>query len=281
MKIGPQPAPHPKPLLGRNRLRVTTNRAWGATKLHTTSLEHRILIAQDDPNTSALLSLSLPREGFSCVFAQDGRETVELAAKNRLSLIVLDVVRSDVRDWEICRRVRGVTNVPILILSARSDAGDIVKGLTLGADDYVVKPFRLPELIARIKALLRRTRVPAAPQTLSHGDLTFDLSRRSVTRKGQRVTLTSSELRILETLMSAPGRIFPRRELLTCLYPSGGVVIERVIDVHVQKLRAKIEDERARPRYILTERGLGYRFADSVESDASTIPPQGQDETLS
>jgi DNA-binding response OmpR family regulator len=249
--------------------------------LHATSLQHRILIAQNDPNTSALLSLSLPREGFSCVFAQDGRETVELASKDRLSLIVLDVVRADGRDWEICRQVRGVTNVPILILSAGGDAGDIVKGLTLGADDYVVKPFRLPELIARIKALLRRTSIHTAAQALSHADLTLDLSRRSVTRKGQRVTLTSSELRILETLMAAPGRIFSRKELLTCLYPSGGVVIERVIDVHVQKLRAKIEDERSQPRYILTERGLGYRFADAIETGASAIPQRTEGETLS
>ena len=248
--------------------------------MHTASLEQRILIAQDDPNTSALLSSSLPREGFSCVFAQDGRETVELASKNRLSLIVLDVARADVRDWEICRRVRDVTNVPILILSTRGDAGDIVKGLTLGADDYVVKPFRLPELIARIKALLRRTSIHTATQALSHGDLRFDLSRRSVTCKGQRVSLTSSELRILETLMGAPGRIFSRKELLTCLYPSGGVVIERVIDVHVQKLRAKIEDERSRPRYILTERGLGYRFADAADSAGSTTGPRAHGEML-
>jgi DNA-binding response OmpR family regulator len=252
----------------------------GVTQLHTAPLEHRILIAQDDPNTSALLSLSLPREGFSCVFAQDGRETVELASKNRLSLIVLDAMRSDVRDWEICRRVRSVTNVPILILSARGDAGDIVKGLTLGADDYVVKPFCLPELIARIKALLRRTSIQAATHTLSHGDLTLDLGRRSVTRKGERVALTSSELRILETLMSAPGRIFSRKELLTCLYPSGGVVIERVIDVHVQKLRAKIEDERSQPQCILTERGLGYRFADAADDSGASTLAAGRRETL-
>jgi DNA-binding response OmpR family regulator len=116
---------------------------------------------------------------------------------------------------------------------------------------------------------------------LSHADLTCDLSRRSVTRKGRRVTLTSSELRILETLMATPGRIFSRKELLTCLYPSGGVVIERVIDVHVQKLRAKIEDERSHPRYILTERGLGYRFADAIETGASAIPQRAQSDTLS
>jgi DNA-binding response OmpR family regulator len=108
-------------------------------------------------------------------------------------------------------------------------------------------------------------------QMLSHGDLTLNLSRRSITRKGERVALTSSELRILEVLMAAPGRVFSRGELLSYLYPAGGVVIERVVDVHVLKLRAKLEDDRARPRYILTARGAGYRFADASDSiDADT-----------
>ena len=237
--------------------------------MQTACPEHRILIAQLDPNSSALLPHSLAREGFSCVLAQDGQEAVAVASKNRLSVIVLDMAGSSVGESEICRHVRDVTNVPILVLSARSDASDVVKALALGADDYVVKPFRLAELIARIKALLRRTSIPARRHTLSHADLTLHLDRRALMRKGERVALTSSELRILERLMSAPGRIFSRKELLTCLYPSGGVVIERVIDVHVQKLRAKIEDERCRPRYILTERGLGYRFADPAETAAS------------
>ena len=261
MKIRPHGAAHPKPFLARNQL---YQRHWNIC------MEHRILIAQDDPTTSAILSQCLPGEGFSCVIARDERETLAVAAKHRLSLIVLDVVRSDVGDWERCRRLRSVTNVPILIVSARGDAGDIVKGLTLGADDYVVKPFRLPELIARIKALLRRTSIHPAARSLSHADLTYDLDRRTVTRSGKRVALTSSELRILEMLISAPGRIFSRKELLVRLYPSGGVVIDRVIDVHVQKLRSKIEDDRARPRYILTERGLGYRFADAGDMAAST-----------
>jgi len=244
------------------------------------SLEHRILIGHHDANTSVLLSHTLGREGFSCVFAQGERKTVEVASKNRLSLILLDMGGSDAPDSEICRRVRVVTNVPILILSARSDAGDVVKALTLGADDYVVKPFRLAELIARIKALLRRTSIPAGSQALSHRELTLHLDRRAVTRNGQRLVLTSSELRILETLMSAPGRIFSRKELLACLYPSGGVVIERVIDVHVQKLRAKIEDQRSRPQYILTERGLGYRFADPGDTDAPSAPRAAEGESL-
>jgi DNA-binding response OmpR family regulator len=155
--------------------------------------------------------------------------------------------------------------VPIVILSALGEAHDRIKGLTLGADDYIVKPFCHQELIARIKAILRRVNMRPGAETLSHGDITIDKSRREVIRGGQRVVLTASEFRILEVLITAPGRVFLRSELLSHLYPSGGVVIERVIDVHVLKLRQKIEEEPSRPRYVLTARGLGYRFADAAE----------------
>jgi DNA-binding response OmpR family regulator len=238
-------------------------KSMATTTLQTASTDARILIAQDDPETSQLLSVCLRREGYGCLFTRDSQETLELAAENRLSLIVLDVLPADGSDWQICRRVRAVSNVPILILSARGEAYDIVKGLAVGADDYVVKPFRLAELMARIKALMRRASMRSITQILSHGGIALNLGRRSVTRNGKHVALTSSEFRILEVLMSAPGRVFSRRELLAHLYPGGGVVIERVVDVHVLKLRAKLEDDRAQPRCILTARGLGYRFADA------------------
>ena len=249
------------------------------TTSHTASVPQCVLIAPEHAETSPLLSACLTREGYSCVFAKDEREMLALAAQNRLSLIVLDGPMSDANDWDICRRVRSVSPVPLLILSARAGACDIAQALTLGADDYVVKPFRLAELTARIKALVRRANMQPLAQMLSHGHITLNLSRRSVTLKGERVALTSSELRILEVLMAAPGRVFSRKELLAYLYPTGGVVIERVIDVHVLKLRAKLEDDRARPRYILTARGAGYRFADASDGpDADTAPRSGLDQ---
>ena len=232
--------------------------------MQSSAFDDRILIAHDDPQTGELLSGSLTREGFHCVSARDECEALDLASKNRLCLVVLGFAETAVRDAEICRRVRSLSSVPILILSARGEAADVVRGLAAGADDYVVKPFRLPELVARVKALVRRGGMRPLAHTVSHGEITLDLNRRSVMRRGERVSLTSSELKILEVLIAAPGRVFSRKELLLYLYPSGGVVIERVIDVHVQKLRAKLEHDRARPRCILTARGLGYRFADEL-----------------
>jgi DNA-binding response OmpR family regulator len=185
----------------------------------------------------------------------------------------------DMEGWEICRRLRTFSNAPILITSGLSQGHEKVKGLRLGADDYIVKPFSFGELAARIKAILRRATMRPGSRTLSEGDLTIDLSNHAVTRKGRRVALTSSEFKILEVLMAAPGRVYPRRELLACLYPSGGVVIDRVIDVHVRQLRKKIEDEPSRPRYVLTSRGIGYRFADNVARPPVTetlrIEPHG------
>ena len=141
---------------------------------------------------------------------------------------------------------------------------DRVLGLSLGADDYVVKPFSPRELVARVKAILRRSRVGPLEHKnlLSFGPLVLDLQKRRVTLNNQPISLTRFEYNLLATLMAAPGRIFSREELLTCLYSSGEAVIDRVIDVHIGKLRQKIQDDVSSPRYILTVRGLGYRFAD-------------------
>jgi DNA-binding response OmpR family regulator len=228
------------------------------------SFEPPVLIVEDDRKHSELLALYLAREGFNTLVAFDGTQALELASTHRLLFTVLDIMLPDMEGWEICRRLRTFSNVPILITSGLNQDHEKIKGLRLGADDYIVKPFSFEELVARIRAILRRATTRPDSQSLSHGDLTMDLSKYEVTRKGRRVALTSSEFKILEVLMATPGRVYPRRELLACLYPSGGVVIDRVIDVHVRQLRKKIEDEPSRPRYVLTSRGIGYRFADNV-----------------
>jgi DNA-binding response OmpR family regulator len=170
--------------------------------------------------------------------------------------------------WEVCRELRAASNVPILILSAKENEVDRVLGLSLGADDYVVKPFSPREVVARIKAILRRTRPdrPSDSRVLSHGGLVLDRHKRSVTVNGKRVAPTPSEYKLLEAMMAVPGKAFVRDELLNCLYPVGDPVIDRVVDVHVGKLRQKIEADPANPRYILTNRGVGYRFADDLTS---------------
>jgi DNA-binding response OmpR family regulator len=229
------------------------------------SFDQCVLIVEDDRRTSQRLAACLAREGFNSIAASEGRQALELASRHRPMFVLMDVMLPDVDGWEICRRLRNASSVPIMILSALGEAHDRIRGLTLGADDYVVKPFCHRELIARIRAILRRAGMRPSAEKLSHGDIAIDTSQREVIRKGQRVALTSSEFKILEVLMAVPGRVFLRRELLSHLYPSGGVVIERVIDVHVRKLRQKIEDEPSSPRYVLTARGLGYRFAAAAE----------------
>jgi DNA-binding response OmpR family regulator len=167
--------------------------------------------------------------------------------------------------WEVCRRLRQSSDVPILMLTARGEEVDRVSGLTLGADDYVVKPFSPRELVARVKAILRRGRLEAPDQekVLSFEALTLDLKRYKVTLEGRPVLLTPHEFKLLHTLMAAPGKVFAREELLDRLYPrKDAIVISRVVDVHIGKLRQKIEKDPSNPRYILTVRGIGYQFVE-------------------
>ncbi len=224
-----------------------------------------ILIVEDDENTASLIALYLDREGFMALTAGDGATGLRLAANHRPDLVILDLMIPEVDGWEVCRRLRQDSEVPVIMLTARGEEIDRVAGLTLGADDYVVKPFSPRELVARVKAVLRRTS-PARPKQepiLIHGPVCLDLEKRRLSVDSETVALTPHEYALLASLMAAPGRTFTRDELLERLYPRGeAVVIDRVVDVHIGKLRQKIEPTPADPRYILTVRGIGYRFAD-------------------
>ncbi|HBA89296.1 MAG TPA: DNA-binding response regulator [Geobacter sp.] len=229
-----------------------------------------ILIVEDDHNTAALVSAYLQREGFSTVVVHDGAQAIQAAHESKPVFVILDVMLPNVDGWEICRSLRRDSNVPILMLTAREEEVDRVAGLAMGADDYVVKPFSPRELVERVKAILRRSRratppPPPRPTILSFEGLELDPEKRRVARDGRQVTLTSSEYKILHALMSSPGKAFSREELLNHCYHHGEAVIDRVIDVHIGKLRQKIEDDAARPRYIQTVRGHGYRFSDEHE----------------
>src|SRR5215212_5598686 len=226
--------------------------------------ERPILIAEDDRKTAALLSAYLEREGFSTIPAYNGRQALELTRHHNPIFVILDLMMPHVDGWEVCREVRRSSDVPILILSARGEAHERILGLTLGADDYVVKPFSPGELVARVKTILRRARPDPVKrrQRLSCRELVLDLEKRKVTLCGQAVQLTPSEYKLLQTLMADAGRIFLREELLSCLYPNGDAVVDRVVDVHIGNLRQKIEENPSNPQYILTARGLGYQFAD-------------------
>jgi DNA-binding response OmpR family regulator len=222
-----------------------------------------ILIVEDDKKTASLVSIYLEKEGFQTLVAHDGHQALELARRHNPSFVILDLMLPVLDGWEVCRELRRLSDVPILILSAREEEIDRVAGLTLGADDYVVKPFSPRELVARVKAILRRGRLGRSvhEQVLSSGDLILDPEKRRVTLAGHTVPLTPHEFSLLHTLMAIPGKVFTRDELLTRLYPRDDVaVIDRVVDVHIGKLRQKIETDPSNPTYILTVRGIGYQF---------------------
>ncbi len=228
-------------------------------------MANQILIVEDDRKTASLLSLYLEREGFSTLLAYDGQQALELAESHKPGFVILDLMLPKVDGWEVCRRLRQTSNLPILILTARGEEIDRISGLTLCADDYVVKPFSPREIVARVKAILRRGRREGEDdkRVLAHEDLSIDLEKYKVTLSGNAIPLTPHEFRLLQTLMAAPGRVFSRDELLGRLYPrQEAIVIDRVVDVHIGKLRQKIEKDPSNPRYILTVRGVGYRFAD-------------------
>lgn len=222
-----------------------------------------ILIIEDDRNTAALIATYLQREGFATQVVHDGALALERARQQPPGFVILDVMLPQVDGWEICRELRQFSDVPILMLTAREDEIDRVLGLTLGADDYVVKPFSPRELMERVKAILRRTtRRVRVDKQLIHQQLSVDPEKRRVTLAGQPVALTAVEYKLLLALMSAPGKAFSRDELLGHIYAHGESVVDRVIDVHIGHLRQKLADDPATPRYIETVRGFGYRFAE-------------------
>ena len=235
----------------------------------TSASPRSVLIVEDDANTAELVALYLQREGFHTLTANDGAQGLALAEQHRPDLVVLDLMLPGVDGWEVCRRLRQISNVPVIMLTARDEEIDRVAGLTLGADDYVVKPFSPRELVARVGAVLRRARPQNHPhgKQLQHGEIELDLEKRRLYIRGRPVDLTHHEYILLEAMMKARGKVFTREELLERIYPLGeATVIDRVVDVHIGKLRKKIESDPSNPHYVLTVRGIGYRFADTNSS---------------
>ncbi len=225
-----------------------------------------VLIVEDDRNTAALVATYLEREGFRAVVVHDGGQALQAAGDCNPVFVILDVMLPNMDGREICRELRKNSDVPVLILTAREEELDRIAGLAMGADDYVVKPFSPRELVERVKAILRRSRpVSIAAIVFSFGGLELNPEKHRVTLDGNPVALTSWEYKLLHVLMNSPGKVFSREELLGQCYQNSEAVIDRVIDVHIGKLRQKIEDDPARPRFIMTVRGHGYRFSDDEE----------------
>ncbi|NIQ92842.1 MAG: response regulator transcription factor [Desulfuromonadales bacterium] len=234
--------------------------------MSSSELQGPVLIVEDDRNTAALVERYLRREGFETQVVHDGAQALASAAGRTPGFVVLDVMLPGADGWEVCRQLRKTSDVPILMLTAREEEIDRVMGLSLGADDYVVKPFSPRELVERVKAILRRTRMaaPRAAKVLEYDGLVLDPQKRRVALNGRPLELTAVEYRLLQALMAAPGRVLTRGELLERIHEHGETVVDRVVDVHVGHLRTKLGDNPAAPRFIETVRGFGYRF---VEGD--------------
>jgi two-component system, OmpR family, response regulator len=226
-----------------------------------------ILLVDDEDSVQKLLAYPLEREGFRVLQARDGEEALERFASERVDLVVLDLMLPKLDGLEVCKRLRAESDVPIIMLTARDDELDKVLGLELGADDYITKPFSIREFRSRVRALLRRTasarQAGAAEEDVISADgLRIDLARRSVKIQDQPIQLTYVEFELLRTLASNPGRVYSRRMLLEALWGGADYREPRTIDVHVRHLREKLEQDPAEPEYILTVRGVGYRFRD-------------------
>ncbi|MBK6434377.1 MAG: response regulator transcription factor [Anaerolineae bacterium] len=224
-------------------------------------MNRTILVVDDDKKIVQLVSLYLRKEGYRVLPAFDGQEALEIARSQQPDLIVLDLFLPELDGTDVCRLLRADSRVPIIMLTARATDEDKLLGLDLGADDYLTKPFSPRELVARVRAVLRRT-LPDDDTNgeLHFGDLAISLVRREVAAHGQPVSLTPTEFRLLETLVREPGRAFSRSELLDRAFGFDYDGIERTVDVHIMNLRRKIEPQPGTPRYIMTVPGFGYRF---------------------
>jgi DNA-binding response OmpR family regulator len=231
-----------------------------------TNSEKTILIVEDDHKTSSLVALYLEKEGFKTVIAEDGLAAIEIVKRQQPDFVILDLMLPKIDGWEVCRHIRRSSDVPIIMLTAREDEVDRISGLTLGADDYVTKPFSPRELVARVKAILRRTRLQTRDEqtVFSAAGLVLDTEKIQVTLHGERIPLTPHEYKLLEALMSGRGKVLSRQKLLEYLYPNDeAIVIDRVVDVHIGKLRQKLKEDPVNPSFILTVRGIGYQFTES------------------
>lgn len=222
----------------------------------------KILVVDDEPTLVATLRYNLEREGYQVATAPDGEAALSTAKTDRPDLIILDLMLPGLSGLEVCRILRRETTSPILMLTAKVEEVDKVVGLELGADDYVTKPFGMRELVARVRALLRRADTPPGVQaeTLTSGGLEVDLQGRQATRDGQPLPLKPKEFELLAFFMRNRGRAFTRDELLNQIWGYGFVGDTRTVDVHMRWLREKIEQEPAKPTRLITVRGVGYRF---------------------
>ena len=226
-------------------------------------MARRVLLVEDDARVRRVLRLALEDEGFTVLEAADGEQCLERVKEVAPDIVLLDLMLPDRDGFSVCRDIRRGSDVPVIMVTARTDSHDVVAGLESGADDYVTKPLVAKELAARIRALLRRTE-PTAGRTPRHvvsGELNIGVDDGVVTRAGEPISLTRTEFRLLVELAVADGRICSREHLLDRVWGYGYFGDSRIVDVHIRRLRTKVELDPASPRHVVTARGLGYRLA--------------------
>jgi two-component system response regulator MtrA len=245
---------------GESALRKLTP-DWRRRWHHTDHVDAIILLVEDDPSIREITRLGLESAGFVVVTAADGEQALERFRRSPPDLVVLDVMLPRRDGLEVCRAIRAESAVPVVMLTARSDMVDVVVGLESGADDYVTKPFQMPELIARVRAALRRARQDHAAESVKLGDVIIDVTAHTVSRDGHELGLTPTEFRLLLELARRPGQVFTREILLERVWGYDYLGDSRLVDVAIQRLRAKVEADPTEPLLIETVRGVGYRAA--------------------
>jgi two-component system, OmpR family, alkaline phosphatase synthesis response regulator PhoP len=223
-----------------------------------------VLVVDDERQIAQIARDYLEHAGFTVVVAADGAKALDLARSRRPDLIVLDLALPVIDGLDVARLLRRESDVPIIMLTARVEESDRLAGLEIGADDYVTKPFSPRELVARVKAVLRRSDVTASRRDVfTVSDLTLDVPKVRLTRGLEAIELTATEFQLLATLARQPGRVFTRAQLLDAIHGLEGDAFERAIDTHIKNIRRKIEPDTRNPIYVLTVYGIGYKFADA------------------
>jgi len=234
----------------------------------------RVLIVDDDPQILRALRITLGARGYDVTIASDGKSALDAAAATHPELVVLDLGMPGLTGIEVIQALRGWTQIPILVVSGRTESWDKVEALDAGADDYVTKPFQVDELLARIRALSRRTPSAADAPTVAFGDVTVDLAARVVLRDGAPLRLTPTEWRMLEVLLRNPDRLVTRETLLTEVWGPQYTSDTGYLRLYLSQLRKKLEPEPSAPRYLVTEAGMGYRFV-SDQPPVERVEPSG------
>lgn len=222
---------------------------------------NKILLVDDEVNITNVLKAYFEKDGYMVYIANDGKQALDIFNNNELDLIILDLMMPFISGEDVCRRIRKSSRIPIIMLTAKTTEESLIKGIDMGADDYITKPFKPREVVAKAKAVLRRMKSDRlTSQPVTYGNLTIDFENKKVSKNGEPLTLTPTELKILFTLSKSPGRPYSRAQLITFALDDDFDGFDRSIDTYIKSLRKKIEDDRKNPKFIKTIHGIGYSF---------------------